>query len=249
MLVDSQCSAHRIALDTLGRQLPPPPLGACMIPIVDSYLLEIRPGMRVLDIGCGSWRKASDHCATVGAEYHAIDAVDTLHGHRTLATRLENLAALSYPDKHFDLIIGNQTMEHWAENGCSLQRGLYQCFRSCKVGGRMFMNVPIHFHGTKTFMLGRLDRLHELISRWFNDITYEKWGAPPEPVPPLLPYPGYWRLKNKPAYVLDVRATKRVEAAPYADNAGAARGRAAQVRHYPFSYNLYRVAKKTGLLR
>lgn len=38
MLVDERCSAYTKARETLGRELPPPPLGACIIPIVEESL-------------------------------------------------------------------------------------------------------------------------------------------------------------------------------------------------------------------
>lgn len=92
MLVENQCFAYFKALETLGRDLPPPPIGACMIPIVENYLLLIKSGMRVLDIGCGSWDLIKSHCEQVGAHYEGVDVQNEYFGKKTVATRIENLA-------------------------------------------------------------------------------------------------------------------------------------------------------------
>jgi len=247
MLVDDQCAAHKIAKETLGRQLPPPPLGACMIPIVEDYLSYISRGMRVLDIGCGSWNRIKSYCNKVGAYYEGIDAQTEYAGNETVATRIENLAELSFTDESFDLVIGNQTMEHWAENGCTLKWGLYQCFRVCKPYGKVLMNVPIHFHGTKTFMMGNMERLYQLFSPFSTQVSFYKWGNPSDPLPRLFPHPGYLPLCNKAAYVLDIQAIKDRPLPKKYSNRGASTGRLAQLFNYPYSYNIYRILQKVGV--
>ena len=185
----------------------------------------------------------------MGASYEGIDVQAEYFGRKTVATRLENLAELSYPDAQFDRVIGNQTMEHWGEHGCSLRWGLYQCFRVLKESGELWLNVPIHFHGTSEFMLGRLDRIRELLRPFSNTVTLEKWGTPSDPLPLSFPYPGYWTLRRHPAYVLDIRAVKDRPLPDGYSNRGAASGRLAQMLYYPISYNVFRVLKKVGLIR
>src|SRR5450432_2615161 len=106
-LANGQCQAYEQAQTVLKRTeaLQPPPLGACMLPIVEDYLAYIKPGMRVLDVGCGTWDWIKQHCASVGAHYEGIDVRTEYFGIKTIATRLENLAALSYPDDDFDIVI------------------------------------------------------------------------------------------------------------------------------------------------
>lgn len=96
MLSDNFCTAHKIALKELGRQLPPPPLGACMIPIVEEYLNLIQPSMEILDIGCGSWNRIKTYCNQIGAHYEGIDTQSESRGEPTVATRIENLSELSF---------------------------------------------------------------------------------------------------------------------------------------------------------
>lgn len=249
MLIDGSCTAHTVAKEVLERDISPPPLGACMIPIVESYLTLITPGMHVLEVGCGTWDRIQKHCQEIGAHYEAIDAQEEYMGRKSLATRVENLADLSFPDAQFDVVVGNQTMEHWAEYGCTLRWGLYQCFRACKMGGRVAMNVPIHFHGTREFILGKIDVLQDAFAAFSSQVRFEKWGEPSDPLPELYPYPGYWPNHDKPAYVLDVQAIKDRELPKGYNNKGAATGRWAQIRNFPFSFNIYRVFRKLKVLR
>ena len=244
-LVAGRCLAYEVALQTLGRPLPPP-VGACAIQIVEGYVSLVTEGMRVLEVGCGSWDRIKTHCHHVGAEYEGIDVLGYYFGKPTVATRLENLADLSFPDMHFDLVTGNQVMEHWAENGCTLEWGLYQCFRVCKENGRVLMNVPIHFHGTRPFILGQVDVLCTLFARFSDDVAFHKWGVPSDPLPAFFPHPGYWPLRDKPAYVLDIQARRNRPLPSPCSNRGASSGRLAQVLNYPVTYNVYRVLRKIG---
>ena len=249
MLSDGRCTAHEKALAILHRNLPPPPLGACMIPIVQNYLDAILCGTSVLEVGCGSWELVKKHCESVGANYEAIDTITEYFGRKTIATRIENLAHLSFQDDQFDVVMGTQSMEHWAEYGCSLRWGLYQCFRVCKPGGQVFMNVPVHFHGTKTFMMGDIDRIESLFGEFSDQVRLESWGRQSKPLAEYYPYPGFAPLVDKPAYVLDIRATKdRPLRKDRYSNRGAATGRLAEILNYPLTYNFYRVLRKLPML-
>ena len=64
----------------------------------------------------------------MGATYEGIDVAESYFGVPTVATRLMNLADLSYPDNSFDLVVSNQSMEHWGEFGCSLRWGFTKAF-------------------------------------------------------------------------------------------------------------------------
>lgn len=139
-------------------------------------------------------------------------------------------------------------MEHWAENGCTLKWGIYQCFRVCKSQGKVVMNVPIHFHGTKEFLLGKINYLQKLFAPFSDNVVFQDWGKNSEPIPEFYPHPKYWELHDKPAYVLDIQATKDKEMPDGYSNFGASRGYLMQLLNYPFSYNIYRGLSKTKLL-
>jgi Methyltransferase domain len=248
MLVNNQCSIEQKAESILGRKVTPPPTGTCEIAIVDSYLPLIKPGMRILEIGCGAWKYIKNYCDKIGAEYHGIDTELEYFGKKSIATRFENLAELSYEDDYFDFVIGNQTMEHWGENGCTLQWGLYQCFRVCKPFGKVLLNVPIHYHGTETFLLGKLDEIKELFQPFSEQVNYDVWGNPSSPIPTYYPHPGYWKLKNNPAYVMDIHATKDKSLPTGYSNRGATNGWTAKLLNNPPSYIFYRILRQVGLM-
>lgn len=88
MLVANKCSIYATAKEMLGRDIPPPPLGTCVIPIVEEYLRLITKGMRILDVGCGSWNMIKTHCDSVGAYYEGIDTESEYFGKKTVATRI-----------------------------------------------------------------------------------------------------------------------------------------------------------------
>lgn len=240
MLVYDECDSHKHMEEIIGRAVVPPPVGGCEVPIVQGYLPLIKPGMRILEIGCGSWTMIKDHCKSVNAEYEGIDTIHEYFGKKSVATRFENLAELSFPSESFDLVIGNQTMEHWAENGCTLKWGLYQCFRVCKPDGKVFLNVPIHFHGTKIFLMGDLKKIQALFEPFSSTTSLEPWGNPSDPIPPYFPYPGYKLLENRPAYLLDIRSTKNKPLPTGYNNRGAVSGLLRFI-HYPISFIFYRL--------
>ena len=202
------CTAHSRAAKEYGRPIPPPPIGACTLAIVDSYRPLIKRGMRVLEIGCGTWTLLKSICDEAGAEYQSIDSQNEYFGKPSIATRIENLQQLSFEDDAFDLVIGNQTIEHWAEFDCDTQFGLFQCFRVCRQNGMVIMNAPIHFHGSRPFLLGDFDAIRALFSRYSDSVVIEAWGEDSDPIPKFYTYRKYGALKGKHAFIIDIRAVK-----------------------------------------
>lgn len=233
------CCAYEKTVEELKRPMADPPLGACTWPIVHSYLEHIKPGFSVLEIGCGSWAKIRDACRALGAAYEAIDTEPSYFGVPTIATRYENLASLSFENETFDLVIGNQTMEHWAEHGCSIEWGLWQCFRVLKPGARVLLNVPIHFHGTRPFLLGSLDVLKKAFEPFSSQVVFESWGKNAAPLAPQYMHPKYKKLANQCAYILDIQAVKD-RPLPLRARKKKVTGRLGRIIEYPLSYNLYR---------
>jgi SAM-dependent methyltransferase len=204
--------------------------------------------MSVLEIGCGTWSLLKTICIQAGALYEGIDTQAEYYGKPTIATKIENLQDLSFLDETFDLVIGSQTIEHWAEFGCDTAFGLYQCFRVCKVGGTVIMNAPVHFHGSRPFLMGDFDAIRNLFQTYSNAITIEPWGLESDPIPKFYTYKKYLALSGKHAYIIDIRAVKS----------------SAMVKipaiilmplklrrwiNYPFSFLIYRAKLKLGLIR
>lgn len=226
-----------------------PEIAACMVPIIEDYQERIQPGHQVLEIGCGYWSALRDRSEQVGAHWEGIDAVAEYMGRKVVATRVENLADLSFESDRFDFVMGNQTMEHWGEYGCDLSWGLYQCFRVLKPGGTLLLNVPIHFHGTREFMLGDYASLERLFAPFSSQVHFERWAEPRAPLPPCHPFPHYWAFRNRPAYILDVQAVKDRPLPSGYDNRAGCSGARAQLRNRPLSWNVYRVLRKLRFVR
>jgi SAM-dependent methyltransferase len=215
--------------------------------IAEDYCSQIGPGHRVLEIGCGTWSPIKDHCVQVGAVYEGIDAQETYYGIPSIANRIENLADLSYPDESFDFVIGNQTMEHWAEFGCPTEWGLYQCFRAAKPGGAVFLNVPMNFHGSFPFLLGREDKIKDLFRPFTESLVLEAWGRDPSPLAPFTFYHSYWALRDRHAYILDLRAKRDLPLKKRARPLLASNQALGRALHYPLSFNIYRIGARLGL--
>ncbi len=248
MRLHDKCLGYREFSRQQPRDLPPEPFSGCIIPIVEGYIAQIKSGHRVLEIGCGSWSAIKDHCDMVGAHYEGIDGSAQYMGIPTVATRVENLAKLSFQDKSFDFVIGNQTMEHWAEYGCPTEWGLYQCFRVAKEGGSVFLNVPIHFHGVKPFITGDVEKIKEMFKDFAEYVLIDSWAKTTEPLPAFFAHPAYGPLANAHAYTIDIRAI-RGNGPLLAPTRGIGwTGLMALLVNYPFGYLLYQLKKRISCI-
>jgi SAM-dependent methyltransferase len=243
-LVADRCGLEQRSQTVLHRELAPAPLSTCQIAIVDHYCELIAPGMKVLEIGCGSWSPIKERCREVGATYDGIDATATYYGEPTVATRVENLRELSFDDEAFDLVIGTQSMEHWDEFGCPLEWGVYQCFRVLKPGGSLWMNVPIHFHGSAPFLMGDLGAISATLWPYANEVTLEPWGSPPVSGTTHFAHPSFPPLRQRAAYILDVRAVKVRMANPPAKRSGPS-GPVGRFRALPVTFAVHRVGVRS----
>ena len=239
-----ECRGYVEFSKTQQRELPPAPFSGCIIPIIDQYKKFIKPDFRVLEIGCGAWSPIKDYCEIVGATYEAIDTEEYYGAEKSVATRIENLANLSFDDEQFDFVFGNQTMEHWEEYGCGNEWGLYQCFRVCKRNGIVAQNVPIHFHGTKLFVGGEISAIRTLFSKYSDKVTITSWGKINSPLPAYIAHPWYPPLKTKSAYTLDIVAIKNREPEKNISNQYSTTGILARLRSYEFPYFIYVAARK-----
>jgi SAM-dependent methyltransferase len=121
---------------------------------VDYDLLDLRPGMTVLDLGCGEGRHAFEAYRR-GAEVVAVDwgvsEVETTKrwlgaiaeaGEASEGARFEvvrgDLLHLPFPDASVDRVMASEVLEHIPDDAAALA----EIFRVLKPGGRVAVTVP-----------------------------------------------------------------------------------------------------------
>jgi len=135
--------------------------------VVDLDLLGVRPGTRVLDVGCGVGRlvlrMARRGCRVTGVELMRPDlrrARRLLQEARQQAELIEGDGGrLPFADESFDFVSCTETLEHVADYGLAL-RELARVLRS---GGRLVVSVP--------------DTLPEIVARGLSELyRSDPWG-------------------------------------------------------------------------
>ena len=93
--------------------------------------LQLRPGMRLLDYGCGDGYYRT--LAPPGVDYVGAD----LAGNANASAELNADGTLPFPDAEFDAVLSTQVLEHVAEP----HRYLAECHRVLRPGGRMLLST------------------------------------------------------------------------------------------------------------
>lgn len=123
---------------------------------IDIYVFDqllrgrIRPGMRVLDAGCGGGRnlvyllrEGYDVCGS-DADQRAVaqcrDLAATLAPGRAHDFRIETIEQTSFPDAHADVVIASAVL-HFARDAGHFEAMLRQLWRVMKPGGVFFARL------------------------------------------------------------------------------------------------------------
>ena len=141
--------------------------------VVKSVLLrDLRriKNKKVLEVGCGTWDFAKKILEKNGCEWHGFEPVDL--GKENLTIVKGSVKNIPYHDNSFDLVLCNQTMEHWFEYNVSLKRALAEIHRVLKPGGVLMVNSPIHLHGDPRFLRGEIKKIIANFSRKFWKIQH-----------------------------------------------------------------------------
>ena len=143
---------------------------------IDIYVFDqllrgrIRPGMRVLDAGCGGGRN-SHYLMRAGYDVHGVDGDPAqVERVRALASRIaprlpplnfttSRLEDLSLPSAHFDVILCSAVL-HFAEEPGHFQRMMSALWRCLAPGGLFFARLASS--------IGIEDRVEPLGDRRFN---------------------------------------------------------------------------------
>jgi SAM-dependent methyltransferase len=109
---------------------------------VDAALRMLRPGQRLLDVGCGSGLLAAQ-ARDRFAEVHGIDIAERAvararrRGVEAAVVNL-NVEPLPYGDAFFDAVTALSSLQYVAD----LDAALAECARVLRPGGRFLMGVP-----------------------------------------------------------------------------------------------------------
>lgn len=130
-------------------------LRRCQRAIEEQYYKDICD-KDVLEVGCGNSTKGgfvkkmleANNCRWVGIDIKETD----------LTTHACNVECMPFANNSFDWVIGSQTLEHWKRP----RKALREIRRVLRPGGKASLTAPIHLHGTKIFVAGKLDSVEKL---------------------------------------------------------------------------------------
>jgi ubiquinone/menaquinone biosynthesis C-methylase UbiE len=124
---------------------------------VDFKNLYIKPGFRILDIGCGSGRHTChayrfDDVLAVGADLNFDDVIEAKkqlkllealgeHGNGHWVLSVADVRSLPFKNNFFDVVICAEVMEHIPEDRLAVR----EVIRVLKPGNTLVVSVPRYF--------------------------------------------------------------------------------------------------------
>jgi SAM-dependent methyltransferase len=127
---------------------------------LDFLRTGLRPGLRVLDLGCGGGEFTAEIAAAggeaIGAEVAEAAVALACRLHPDLDFRLVPIdGALPFGDEAFELVWASEVIEHVADTGLWLA----EIRRVLVPGGRLLVTTPAH--GRLRLLLGGIERYSE----------------------------------------------------------------------------------------
>ncbi len=175
---------------------------------------------RILEIGCGNWDFAKKILDKNCCEWFGVEPVDMEEKNITIVKGSVN--NIPYHNNSFDIVLCNQTMEHWFEYNVSLKKALREINRVLKPGGLMMVNSPIHLHGDPRFLKGELGKINSafksklwkitLFEKCFPSVEIKGWKRiASKGLFSKLGYPSFLVPHSKEAvsYIINIHAKKK----------------------------------------
>ena len=125
-------------------------------------LIHSYKGDSLLEVGCGS---DSVFAEAFGGRWYGFDVVKPPKGVFPHNFKVGSVGAIPFENDQFDLVVSNQSIEHWFEYGVSLVHGLSEINRVLRLGGILKINFPIHLHGHRIFVLNQQSLLEKAITQ------------------------------------------------------------------------------------
>lgn len=195
------------------------PLRKCVVASMEAHLHDGR-GKDALEIGFGRFALGRNLLRRSGGTWTGIDPFGPESPAPKIGKRLFGHAAdIPFPDGTFDLVFGIQTLEHWGQplphlglKGSDYGACVQEVWRVLKPGGAIYLDAPIHLHGTEMFVMGDLPRIRALFDdALWSDVVLERWREDHEPLPPYPPGPNLYPAWEREVHSYDPEAVARVK--------------------------------------
>ena len=195
------------------------PIRKCVVAINKELAKEIKDmnkPVKILEVGCGSWSYIKDNISG-NVSWEGIDVVEEdRKGRQTIATKVGSVENIPFADESFDIVLANQSMEHWYEYGVTFDRGLAEISRILKSEGKLILNIPIHLHGHRWFLKGEVEKIKNLFKGdYWNNMIFEKWRFDPVPLEKYFGWRDNFFTSNylgsnfkKNSYILNIQVFK-----------------------------------------
>lgn len=166
------------------------PLRKCVVAATEAHLRDTR-GLEVLEIGYARRSYPKYIVEMSGGRWTGVEPLVD----RSIAPQLGkggygHAGSIPFPDATFDVVCGNQSLEHWSEplpNGDaapSYDDCLHEIWRVLKPGGRLYLDAPIHLHGHEMFVAGDVPRVIALFGpALWTGVSAERWRYDHSPLP------------------------------------------------------------------
>jgi SAM-dependent methyltransferase len=139
------------------------PLREIVVNINKNLIEDISKGKKIklLEIGCGSWSYIKDNLPS-NVEWFGIEPLMYKDGKRSIATKKGSVESIPYKSNSFDIVLANQSMEHWYEYGVTFKKAISEISRVLKKSGYISINSPLRLHGHKYFTDCKLSSIKNL---------------------------------------------------------------------------------------